>query len=64
METHGPCVFFKAALHTVDKYHKFRGRNSLRGEGCDNPTLTNIYLIKSSLFISPIIFIHLLCHVY
>ena len=40
----------KAALHTVDKCHKFRGRNSLRGEGCNNPTLTHTYLFKLSLF--------------
>ena len=33
------------------KTHKFRGRNSLRGEGCNNLTLTYIYLLKSYLFI-------------
>ena len=31
METNGLCGS-KAALHTVDKRHKFRERNSLRGK--------------------------------
>ena len=63
METNESCGF-KVALHTVDKRHKCRGRNSLRGEGCNNPTLAHIYLIKSSLIISLIIFVHLPYHVY
>ena len=63
METNGQWLL-KAALHTVDKCHKLRGQNSLREESCNNPTLTYIYLMKSSLFILLIVFIHLLYHVY
>jgi len=57
-------MYFKIALHIVNQCYKFRGRNSLRGEGCNNPTLTHLYLFKSSLFISLIMFIHVLYHVY
>jgi len=59
----GP-MCFKAGLHIVDECYKFWGRNSLRGEGYNNPTLTHIYLFKSSLFITLIMFIYLLYHVY
>ena len=33
------------------KTYKFQGRNSLRVEDYNNPTLTHIYLFKSYLFI-------------
>ena len=46
MGTNDPCVF-KAALHIIGKRHEFQERNPLRGERCNNPTLTHIYLFKS-----------------
>ena len=57
-------TYFKTALHIVNQCYKFRGRNSLRGEDCNNLTLTCLYLFKSSLFISLIMFIYVLYHVY
>ena len=45
MRINDPCVF-KAALHTYDKRHKFRERNSLSGEDCNSLNLTHVYLFK------------------
>ena len=39
-------IFISNNLACFDKVHKFRWRNSLRGEGCNSPTLNHIYLFN------------------
>ena len=34
----------------IVKVHKFRGRNSLRREDCNSPTLNHVYLFNEAMF--------------